>query len=252
MLPSTKSRIAGAIFDFMGYLTTRYTPIVSSRYHEPHDLLDAYCAWADERGLKPDDDYDADVNDWNLGEALIDAYLGEFYGAGRMPMNDPSQVGTAGSSKDKGRSSGTNYKKRRKWLEAKGPSGIEVTWIGIEGSDYKFSITWPNGTHEQWLVNPYLGRQYKVRLGKGAVGVIADSIKKNGRRISEGLNTNLGPGSERYPPIGAQSYERKKRRKYKGGKPELEYFGLAGLPGGARDDHDSPDSYSGIPQVKGR
>ncbi len=199
-------------------------------------------------------------------DELIDAYLSEFYGGGRLPMNDPSQVGTADGGP--GRVDTTNYKKRRKWLdgqpggspragsiskqqEAIGPTGIEVTWIGTEGSEYKFSVIWPNGKHEYYLINPYLGRQYQKRLGKGAVGVIANLIKKHGRRISEGLSTNLGPGSERYPPIGAQSYERKKRRKYKGGKPELEYFGLAGLPGGARNDPDVPDSFSTIPQVKG-
>lgn len=37
------------------------------------------------------------------------------------------------------------------------------------------------------------------------------------------------------------------KKRYKGGASELEVFGLAGLPGGSRDDPESPDSYVDYP-----
>lgn len=53
--------IAGAMFDFMGYLTSREERMVLSRYDEPHDLLDAFTEWAKLRGL---DIKHADVAGW--------------------------------------------------------------------------------------------------------------------------------------------------------------------------------------------
>lgn len=204
MNPETKSRIAGALYDFMGYLTTREGDFVYGSSHEcATDLLNHFTDWAFERGLSPQP-LEPEIETWSLGEGMIDILL-EFYSVGRLPVRAPGsgQVGTAGSSLDKGRVDTTDYTKRHKWMDAKPKGGI--------GSVTRFH---------------------------------PDDPPKQQR---EGLNTNNGPGAERYPPIGAVSWERKKRRKWKGGRPEFEYYGLAGLPGGVRDDPESPDSYGDFP-----
>ncbi len=72
MIPRTRSRIAGALYDFMGHLTTREDVTIASARHTPNDLLDAFCEWAAKRGLDPND---ADVEHWQLGEMLIEAAI---------------------------------------------------------------------------------------------------------------------------------------------------------------------------------
>lgn len=54
--------IAGAVFDFMGYLTTHDEDIAVGRNSEVPPLLDRFKVWAAERGLDTDD---ADVMHWN-------------------------------------------------------------------------------------------------------------------------------------------------------------------------------------------
>lgn len=54
--------VAGALYDFMGCLTTRDDPITLSRNHTVYDLMDAFTAWANERGLNVDA---ADVERWS-------------------------------------------------------------------------------------------------------------------------------------------------------------------------------------------
>jgi hypothetical protein len=55
--------IAGALFDFMGRLTTLDEPLTLSGKHEPHRLLDVFGEWASERRLNT---HDADVRRWHL------------------------------------------------------------------------------------------------------------------------------------------------------------------------------------------
>jgi hypothetical protein len=53
--------ISGALFDFMGFLTSRPEEITLSSHHEPHDLLKAFAEWAEERNLNTEH---ALVQDW--------------------------------------------------------------------------------------------------------------------------------------------------------------------------------------------
>jgi len=46
--------VAGALFDFCGFLTTRPTVVTLSSAHEPHDILEALGEWAEARGLDID------------------------------------------------------------------------------------------------------------------------------------------------------------------------------------------------------
>ena len=53
--------ISGALFDFMGRLTSQPEELVLSSRHEPHRLLEIFEAWAAERRLNT---HDADVQHW--------------------------------------------------------------------------------------------------------------------------------------------------------------------------------------------
>ncbi len=53
--------IAGALFDFLGYLSTREGILKVGGSEEPTPLLDALAAWAKERGLEIGI---AEVQDW--------------------------------------------------------------------------------------------------------------------------------------------------------------------------------------------
>lgn len=66
----TQSIIAGALYDFMGYLTTRPKSMVTGAAETPHDILEHFQTWADERGLSLEK---AMVQDWNtqVGEITI-------------------------------------------------------------------------------------------------------------------------------------------------------------------------------------
>ncbi len=55
------SQIAGAMFDFIGFLTTRSEPITLSRNHLAPPAVEALREWARERGLDLDE---ADVKGW--------------------------------------------------------------------------------------------------------------------------------------------------------------------------------------------
>jgi hypothetical protein len=56
-----KNIVAGALFDFLGYLTTRDKPVTMSKRQEPHRALKMLQEWADERKLDLDN---ADVTGW--------------------------------------------------------------------------------------------------------------------------------------------------------------------------------------------
>jgi len=66
----TQSIIAGALFDFMGRLTTLPKTIKTGDVHTPHDLLDVFTVWAKERGLSIEK---AMVQDWDTlpGEVTL-------------------------------------------------------------------------------------------------------------------------------------------------------------------------------------
>lgn len=53
--------VVGALYDFMGWLTTRDEPITVSRSHTVYAVMDSFQAWAKERGL---DIEEADVLGW--------------------------------------------------------------------------------------------------------------------------------------------------------------------------------------------
>lgn len=53
--------VVGAFYDFLGRLTTLDEPITVSRSHEVYAILDAFTAWAKDRGLDIDK---ADVEHW--------------------------------------------------------------------------------------------------------------------------------------------------------------------------------------------
>lgn len=53
--------VAGALYDFMGRLTTLDEPITISREHTVYAILDAFKAWAADRGLNVEV---ADVSHW--------------------------------------------------------------------------------------------------------------------------------------------------------------------------------------------
>jgi hypothetical protein len=73
--------VAGALFDFMGRLTMLEEPITLSGHHEPHQLLEIFKAWADERGL---DTNEADVEDWQA--SLTNTLLLDTTNARMRPM----------------------------------------------------------------------------------------------------------------------------------------------------------------------
>jgi len=65
-------KIAGALYDFMGYLTTRDSDIVVGKHAVVYPIMDAFKDWAYDRGLDIDH---ADVRNWSIGEAMIEAVL---------------------------------------------------------------------------------------------------------------------------------------------------------------------------------
>ena len=58
----TQSIIAGAIYDFMGHLTTLPKTIKAGGSETPYDVMDAFKIWAHDRGLNIEK---AMVQDWN-------------------------------------------------------------------------------------------------------------------------------------------------------------------------------------------
>jgi hypothetical protein len=56
-----ESMIAGALFDFVGYLTTLDEPVTFSGKHDATAALDLLGEWASQRGLDLDE---ADVKGW--------------------------------------------------------------------------------------------------------------------------------------------------------------------------------------------
>ena len=56
--------IAGALFDFLGHLTTRDSSLTLSSAHSPSTVLDLLTKWAKKRGLELDE---AMVQSWNKG-----------------------------------------------------------------------------------------------------------------------------------------------------------------------------------------
>ena len=68
----TQSIIAGAIFDFMGHLTTLPKTIKAGGSETPYDVMDAFKMWAHTRGL---DIEKAMVQDWDTlaGEVTLAA-----------------------------------------------------------------------------------------------------------------------------------------------------------------------------------
>lgn len=61
-MPITDPKIAGALFDFMGYLTTRPKSIHLGSKNSVYRGMDALQTWAKERGLNLEE---ADVKGWN-------------------------------------------------------------------------------------------------------------------------------------------------------------------------------------------
>lgn len=61
MLRTSEAVVVGALYDFMGRLTTLDTPITVGSSIEVYDLMDAFQAWAKDRGL---DINNADVEGW--------------------------------------------------------------------------------------------------------------------------------------------------------------------------------------------
>jgi hypothetical protein len=53
--------VVGALYDFMGWLTTRDEPITVSRSHTVYAVMESFQAWAKERGFNIDA---ADVEGW--------------------------------------------------------------------------------------------------------------------------------------------------------------------------------------------
>lgn len=75
VMSSRGELIQGALFDFMGYLTTRPGVLELGDTRSPRDLLLHWEDWCRERGLEG---YYADVEGWshhNLSEALIDVLV---------------------------------------------------------------------------------------------------------------------------------------------------------------------------------
>lgn len=67
MASTTPERIAGALFDFCGYITTVEEFVVGSS-QTPHVLMEHMNAWAKLRGL---DLNEADVESWNQNLGLV-------------------------------------------------------------------------------------------------------------------------------------------------------------------------------------
>lgn len=70
-MSTTHELIAGALYDFMGRLTTGEEEITLSGHHEPHRLLAIFEAWAAERRLNV---ANADVQHWSF--RISDPYPG--------------------------------------------------------------------------------------------------------------------------------------------------------------------------------
>jgi hypothetical protein len=176
MDPRDASRVSGALYDFMGYLTSKKPSIKVGADSGVYDLMNLWTAFAKERGLDIDQNApDPDVKHWNesVAEQLISYALGEFYSVGVMPMNDPSQVGYSGGTP--GAADTTNFTRRSRWLDNREEGGI----------------------------------------------------------------SNDGSGSERDVNVMTA-----------GEDDADEDFGLAGLPGGSRNDTEAPDSFDEVPPVR--
>ena len=61
LINTQRAIVVGALYDFMGWLTTRDEPITVSRSHTVYAVMDSFQAWAKERGL---DINAADVEHW--------------------------------------------------------------------------------------------------------------------------------------------------------------------------------------------
>ena len=73
--PTRGETVQGALFDFMGYLTTREGTLELGATHTPGDLLNHWEDWCATRNLKG---FHADVLGWrdqNLAEGMIDILL---------------------------------------------------------------------------------------------------------------------------------------------------------------------------------
>lgn len=69
--------VVGALYDFMGRLTTLDEPITVSRSHEVYGVMEAFQAWARDRGL---DINVADVEHWHERVAATTGELSPVYG----------------------------------------------------------------------------------------------------------------------------------------------------------------------------
>lgn len=58
---NTSRLIAGALYDLIGFLTTRDTEVTMSAHHTVHDALDALKEFAEKRNLSLDNPY---IEDW--------------------------------------------------------------------------------------------------------------------------------------------------------------------------------------------
>jgi len=167
--------VAGALYDFLGFLSSRKPSIEVGADVEATSVLNAFRDFARKRGLAVQQ---PDISGWSgklesVAEALITYALAlqestdEFYS---VPMDMRQDHNPTTSDGAGGRGDSTNFAKRRKYLDAK-----------------------------------------------------------------EGTLSNWGTGSEKDAPAEDDTDEN---------------FGMAGLPGGVRDDPESPNSYDDTPQAR--
>lgn len=105
-------RIAGALYDFLGYLTTRAEPLTLSRAHEAPPALDALVAWAETRGLSLER---ADVLHWH--EYVTEPVITKTTGEPQRPPAEPeaSAASAARDSAERPESAVTPYNARPEW-----------------------------------------------------------------------------------------------------------------------------------------
>lgn len=209
-------------------------------------------------------------------EQLIDDLL-EFYGLGRMPVRAPGYRHHGTADGGPGRVDTTNYCRRRKWMDAKPQGGIgsvasthpddppmhqrefvearkkRSSGMMLDTEKVLTSTSAKKIKGKKATLGPYdfLSKTLSVKGPNGLFWRSSfDDVIKAKNKIPGAL---LVVGVDEKSPKKVFALANKKRQFFTNGEVEKllstkkENFGMAGAPGGVRDDPESPDSYGDYP-----
>lgn len=221
--------IAGALYDFLGYLTSVPQSFKVGHDAPAYDIMTQFEKWARERGLAIEE---PEIEGWQrhltTAESLIDCTvrLGEFYSVPLEPVGDHSACAIGGAP---GRGDNTNFAKRRKWMDAeegawsndgRGSERGMAAPLVARGRTHSEAVARVSTTDNEGLDPP--GKWCAV-CDKHSTCVVTKSKSSAKRTDTEDFCDDCRAEKD-------------------------ENFGMAGLPGGVRDDPESPNSYDHVPQ----